>query len=98
MSERWTVEWRYTPADFFVRPFSQCVAGQLFEVGQGCVKAAIDTLHREWSESLPDALELAVTLVDEAGAGAGILVAGSVILAGEARALLVRNDDEEDQR
>ncbi|NLE17000.1 MAG: bifunctional folylpolyglutamate synthase/dihydrofolate synthase [Propioniciclava sp.] len=49
-------------------------------------------------ESLPDALELAVTLVDEAGAGAGILVAGSVILAGEARALLVRNDDEEDQR
>ena len=49
-------------------------------------------------ESLPDALELAVTLADEAGAGAGILVAGSVILAGEARALLVRNDDEEDQR
>ena len=49
-------------------------------------------------ESLPDALELAVTLVDEAGAGAGILVAGSVILAGEARALLVRNDDQEDQR
>ena len=49
-------------------------------------------------ESLPDALDLAVTLADEAGAGAGILVAGSVILAGEARALLVRNDDEEDQR
>ena len=48
--------------------------------------------------SLPDAIEAAVTLADEAGAGAGILVAGSVILAGEARALLVRNDDEEDQR
>ncbi|HHU38657.1 MAG TPA: dihydrofolate synthase [Propionibacterium sp.] len=52
--------------------------------------------------SLPDAIEAAVTLADEAGAGAGILIAGSVILAGEARALLVResrdHDDEEDQR
>ncbi len=39
---------------------------------------------------LPDALELAVTLADQAGPGAGILVAGSVVLAGEARTLLVR--------
>lgn len=39
---------------------------------------------------LPEALELAVTLADEAGAGAGILLAGSVILAGQARTLLVR--------
>ena len=40
--------------------------------------------------ALPDALELAVTLADQAGPGAGILVAGSVVLAGEARTLLVR--------
>ncbi len=50
--------------------------------------------------SLPDAIELAVTLADDAGTGAGILVAGSVILAGEARGLLVREghptDTEED--
>lgn len=45
--------------------------------------------------SLPDALELAVSLADEAGSGAGILVAGSAILAGEARTLLVRDDDED---
>ena len=42
--------------------------------------------------ALPDALELAVTLADDAGPGAGILVVGSVILAGEARTLLVRPD------
>ena len=40
--------------------------------------------------SVPDALERAVALADEAGPGAGVLVAGSVIAAGEARALLVR--------
>lgn len=56
MSETWTVEWGYTPADFFPRSFSQCVAGQWFQVGRGCVKATIDTAHQEWSESLPDAL------------------------------------------
>ncbi len=65
--------------------------GELAEEAFGAERAHV-------RESLPDALELAVTLADEAGAGAGILVAGSVILAGEARALLVRNDDEEDQR
>lgn len=43
--------------------------------------------------ALPDALELAITLADEAGPGAGILVAGSVVLAGEARTLLVRRTD-----
>lgn len=42
--------------------------------------------------SLPDALELAVGLADDAGVGAGVLILGSVILAGEARALLVRPD------
>lgn len=57
MSETWTVEWGYTPADFFPRSFSQCVAGQWFQVGRGCVKAPVDTLRREWSESLPDALQ-----------------------------------------
>ncbi|WP_300079259.1 folylpolyglutamate synthase/dihydrofolate synthase family protein [Propioniciclava sp.] len=41
---------------------------------------------------LPEALELAVGLADDAGAGAGVLVLGSVILAGETRALLVRPD------
>lgn len=40
--------------------------------------------------ALPDALELAVGLADGAGPGAGVLVLGSVILAGEARALLTR--------
>lgn len=39
---------------------------------------------------LDDALDLAVALADEAGPGAGVLIAGSVIAAGEARALLVR--------
>ncbi|WP_232547566.1 bifunctional folylpolyglutamate synthase/dihydrofolate synthase [Propioniciclava soli] len=39
--------------------------------------------------ALPDALELAVSLADEAGAGAGVLILGSVIVAGEARAMLV---------
>nr|WP_246227205.1 folylpolyglutamate synthase/dihydrofolate synthase family protein [Propioniciclava coleopterorum] len=47
-------------------------------------------------DSLPDALELAVTLADQAGAGAGILVAGSVVLAGEARTLLVRQAADRD--
>ncbi|MFT3862461.1 bifunctional folylpolyglutamate synthase/dihydrofolate synthase [Micropruina sp.] len=42
------------------------------------------------ASSMADAIELAVTLADEAGPGAGVLIAGSVIAAGEARALLVR--------
>ena len=57
MSEKWTVGWRYTPADFFPRPFSQCVDGQWFEVSQGWVKAPVDTLRQEWSESLSDSLQ-----------------------------------------
>ncbi len=40
---------------------------------------------------LPDALEAAVALADEAGPEAGVLVVGSAALAGEARALLVRD-------
>ncbi|MDN5571405.1 MAG: dihydrofolate synthase [Propionibacteriaceae bacterium] len=49
--------------------------------------------------SLPDALELAVSLADEAGIAAGVLILGSVILAGEARSLLVGDEgsDEGDQ-
>ncbi|MDR0849722.1 MAG: bifunctional folylpolyglutamate synthase/dihydrofolate synthase [Propionibacteriaceae bacterium] len=39
--------------------------------------------------SLPDAIEHAVGLADEAGPGAGILLAGSSFLAGEARTFLV---------
>lgn len=44
----------------------------------------------EVRSALPDALELAIALADQAGRGAGILIAGSVVLAGEARTLLVR--------
>lgn len=40
------------------------------------------------------AIEEAVRLADEAGPGAGVLIAGSVYAAGEARALLVHRDDE----
>ena len=43
--------------------------------------------------SMALAIEEAVRLADEAGAGAGVLIAGSVYAAGEARALLVREDN-----
>ena len=39
---------------------------------------------------MSQAIEAAVQLADEAGPGAGVLIAGSVYAAGEARALLVR--------
>jgi len=39
---------------------------------------------------MAEAIEEAVRLADEAGPGAGVLIAGSVYAAGEARALLVR--------
>ena len=42
--------------------------------------------------NLADAIEVAVGLADEAGPGAGVLIAGSVIAAGQARALLVREE------
>jgi len=42
------------------------------------------------------AIEKAVALADEAGPGAGVLIAGSVYAAGEARALLVRPGEEEE--
>ena len=41
--------------------------------------------------SMADAIEMAVALADDAGPSAGVLIAGSVIAAGEARALLVRD-------
>ena len=44
---------------------------------------------------LADAIDAAVALADEAGAGAGILVAGSVALAGQARALLLKPETPE---
>ena len=43
---------------------------------------------------LADALDEAVRLADEAGPGAGILIAGSVYAAGEARTLLRPHDEE----
>ncbi|MCL2736413.1 MAG: bifunctional folylpolyglutamate synthase/dihydrofolate synthase [Propionibacteriaceae bacterium] len=45
---------------------------------------------------LPDAIDWAVALADEAGPGAGILVGGSVALAGQARALLSSSIPDED--
>ncbi|WP_428530791.1 bifunctional folylpolyglutamate synthase/dihydrofolate synthase [Propionicimonas sp.] len=44
--------------------------------------------------SMAEAIDEAVRLADEAGPGAGVLVAGSVYAAGEARALLVRDAEE----
>lgn len=49
-------------------------------------------VHR--AERMTDAIEMAATLADNAGPLAGVLVAGSVIVAGEARDLLVHKDDE----
>lgn len=54
--------------------------------------------------TMADAVERAIALADEAGGRAGVLIAGSVIAAGEARSLLVRErsaattdaDDDED--
>ena len=40
--------------------------------------------------TMTEAIDEAVRLADAAGPGAGVLIAGSVIAAGEARALLVR--------
>ncbi|MGV8908616.1 MAG: bifunctional folylpolyglutamate synthase/dihydrofolate synthase [Propionicimonas sp.] len=45
------------------------------------------------ADSMTDAIETAVRLADEAGPGAGVLIAGSVYAAGEARAMLVRAGD-----
>lgn len=50
----------------------------------------------EAAPSLVDAIDRAVELADAAGPGAGVLIAGSVILAGEATALFARREAEED--
>ena len=50
----------------------------------------------EVAEALPEALELAVGLADAAGPGAGVLVVGSVVLAGEARGLLATRAGEDE--
>ena len=44
--------------------------------------------------TLAEAIEEAVRLADDAGPGAGVLIAGSVYAAGEARALLVREQEQ----
>lgn len=46
------------------------------------------------AEHLEDAIEQAVALADESGPTAGILIAGSVYAAGQARSLLVRADED----
>jgi len=43
---------------------------------------------------LVDAIEAAVALADESGPSAGVLLLGSVALAGQARALLVTSSDD----
>ena len=45
------------------------------------------------ADSMAAAIDEAVRLADEAGPGAGVLIAGSVYAAGEARAMLVRQGD-----
>ena len=45
------------------------------------------------ADDMAAAIEEAVRLADEAGPGAGVLIAGSVYAAGEARAMLVRQGD-----
>ncbi|MDR2930218.1 MAG: dihydrofolate synthase [Propionibacteriaceae bacterium] len=49
-------------------------------------------------EDLPDAIEQAVRLADDAGPGAGILLAGSVALAGQARQLLIHPSPTDEER
>lgn len=44
------------------------------------------------ASTMSDAIETAVALADDAGPSAGVLIAGSVIAAGQARALLVHAD------
>ncbi len=46
------------------------------------------------ADDMAAAIETAVRLADEAGPGAGVLIAGSVYAAGEARAMLVRQGDD----
>ena len=46
------------------------------------------------ADDLAAAIDEAVRLADEAGPGAGVLIAGSVYAAGEARAMLVRSGDD----
>lgn len=49
------------------------------------------------AQDMTAAIELAVALADEAGPGAGVLIAGSVYAAGEARSLLVHTEGESSQ-
>lgn len=60
-------------------------AGELGEMAADVFGA--DRVHVE--PGMAGAIDAAVALADQAGMGAGVLIAGSVIAAGEARALLV---------
>lgn len=60
-------------------------AAQLAEVARGIVGDDRVVVR----ERLDDAIETAAALADEAGAGAGVLLCGSVALAGQARSMLV---------
>ncbi|ALN16286.1 bifunctional folylpolyglutamate synthase/dihydrofolate synthase [Acidipropionibacterium acidipropionici] len=48
-----------------------------------------DADHRDVESSVAGAVEQAIRIADASGPGAGILIAGSVILAGQARAILL---------
>ena len=65
---------------------------ELAEAAEEHVGAA----HVHTAATMADAIDTAIALADAAGAGAGVLIAGSVIAAGEARALLVRPGDDAD--
>lgn len=61
---------------------------ELAELAEGVWEPGM--VHR--ADDIEGALEVAVALADSAGPQAGVLVVGSVILAGEARALLVTDE------
>ena len=53
--------------------------------------------HVDQADTMAEALDIAMRLADEAGPSAGVLVAGSVIAAGEARVILVPPGSEADE-
>jgi dihydrofolate synthase/folylpolyglutamate synthase len=65
-------------------------AAELGEVASGIFGAD----HVQVAPDLASAIDQAVTLADAAGPGAGVLIAGSVYAAGEARAMLAVEEDE----
>jgi len=65
-------------------------AAELGEVAQGLLGED----HLVVRADLSDAIETAVAIADESGPTAGVLILGSVALAGQARALLVTESDD----